>query len=213
MKTCSKCKQTKSLDNFSTDNSTKDKKFSWCKKCVSENDKKRKEKRNESTKKWLSENKDRQKIYNKEYRQKNKEKINKQNNERAKRKYKNDPNYRLRILLSCAIRRHLKEDKNDSIINMLPFTMEELKEYLNYSKDTIEHIDHIIPQFLYDNKDEYLEKCWNLRNLRLITAEENILKGGSLDWKLIEEYDIFDLLPEKVKKEAQASSFTSTENC
>ena len=33
MKTCNKCKEEKELSYFCTDNSKKDKKFSWCKEC------------------------------------------------------------------------------------------------------------------------------------------------------------------------------------
>jgi hypothetical protein len=39
MKTCSKCKKTKSIDSFSKDNSRKDKLNPWCKECTRESNK------------------------------------------------------------------------------------------------------------------------------------------------------------------------------
>ena len=59
------------------------------------------------------------------------------------------------------------------------------------------HIDHIIPVSLYDflNNDD-VKKCWNPRNLRIITIDENQSKKDKLDLDLIDEYNICDLLPE-----------------
>lgn len=62
------------------------------------------------------------------------------------------------------------------------------------------HIDHIIPCSAYDfNNPEEIKKCWNPENLRLITAEENLKKGESIDFDLIEKHNIKHLLPEKLK--------------
>jgi hypothetical protein len=64
------------------------------------------------------------------------------------------------------------------------------------------HLDHIIPVSAYNfssYEDEDFLKCWNFRNLRLIPASENIEKKDKLDKKLIEEYNIEDLLPGGIK--------------
>jgi hypothetical protein len=44
-----------------------------------------------------------------------------------------------------------------------------------------------------DSRD--IRNCFNLRNLRLIESSENLSKKDKLDLNLIEEMDIFDLLP------------------
>jgi len=65
------------------------------------------------------------------------------------------------------------------------------------------HIDHIIPQSVYqfvnlktkkENLDE-IQKCWSLRNLRPLEKIENIKKGNKLDYDLINQYKITNLLP------------------
>jgi hypothetical protein len=82
-KVCSKCGETKSLDDYQTDKSKKDGKYSSCKLCVSflkksyreENKEKIKERKKESYKK----NVEKISIVNKEYREHNKEKLNEYN--------------------------------------------------------------------------------------------------------------------------------------
>jgi 5-methylcytosine-specific restriction endonuclease McrA len=93
--------------------------------------------------------------------------------------------------------------------NLVGYTLQELIEYLeSISNFTIQdylngglHIDHIIPISAYyfnSFKDEEFKKCWNYRNLRLIEAKENLLKHDKLDKKLIEYYNIEDLLPKSL---------------
>jgi len=65
------------------------------------------------------------------------------------------------------------------------------------------HIDHIIPITAYSfssYEDEDFKKCWNLRNLRLLELSKNISKSNDFDISLVEEYNIFDLLPESFKE-------------
>ncbi len=65
------------------------------------------------------------------------------------------------------------------------------------------HIDHIIPITAYSfssYEDEDFKKCWNLRNLRLLESSKNISKSNDFDISLVEEYNIFDLLPESFKE-------------
>lgn len=57
-------------------------------------------------------------------------------------------------------------------------------------------IDHIIPVCLYDIYNEKdVVKCWNPRNLRIITKGENLKKSGKLYMDLVEQEEITDLLP------------------
>lgn len=63
------------------------------------------------------------------------------------------------------------------------------------------HTDHIIPLSYYQIDQEThpdLPKAWSLRNLRIVSAEENLQKNDKLDWRLIAERGIMDLLPESL---------------
>jgi len=118
-------------------------------------------------------------------------------------KRKNDPNFRLRNVISCAIRDYLRKrcsGKNSSIMKYLPYTIEQLKEHLesqfedwmsweNYgnSKSSDDkkfwNIDHIIPQSFFNFislDEEEFQKCWSLQNLRPLDSRENICKGNKL---------------------------------
>ena len=61
------------------------------------------------------------------------------------------------------------------------------------------HIDHIIPCSLYDLsiKDEQ-EKCFNYKNLRPLSKNDNFTKSNNLDMDLVIRYDIQDLLPKRI---------------
>ncbi len=68
------------------------------------------------------------------------------------------------------------------------------------------HIDHIIPLCLYQltgEDDPNLTKAWRLRNLQMITAQENWDKHDDIPWDLIQERNLFDLLPENAQVSEQ----------
>jgi len=131
--------------------------------------------------------------------------------EKYKRKYKKRKTLKQKIShnLSEQIRKSLKNNKegkswkkiisfsyNDLIDNIFN-TEEKIKNYKNGNLA----LDHIIPQSLYcfeSYEDEEFKKCWNLRNLRLITKEENSSKCNKLIHSLIEKYKIKDLLPKNL---------------
>lgn len=155
-----------------------------------------------------SERKDEISVYQAEYRQENKVELQTKKNEYKKIKRQNDPSFKLRGLVSNAIFQALKyigsTKGGSSILQYLPYSMQELKEHLekqfeswmtwdnwgSYDKDTWDdnnqttwtwHIDHIIPQakLLYQSMDEdNFKKCWALENLRPLSAKENIIKGN-----------------------------------
>lgn len=110
-----------------------------------------------------------------------------------KDRYKNNNNYKIRCIISSAVRRSLKGmKKGDSIKNILGYTIEELKEHLehqfedwmnwdnlgltaNKEKETWQ-IDHIIPVNTFNIKeigDEEFRKCWALDNLRPLDSYIN----------------------------------------
>lgn len=162
---------------------------------------------------YILKNKTKKAEYDKEYRENNKEKlINYSNNLNVKNKkrknanqryhnsYKNDPMVKIRNSVSSNIRKFIIKN-NDSCLNYLPYSMQELKEHLerqfepwmnwnNYGKyNKLTHdqnpkwnIDHIIPHstFNYDGMEHPdFQKCWALSNLRPLDAKQNQLDGVS----------------------------------
>lgn len=95
--------------------------------------------------------------------------------------------------MSSAIRRGLKI-KNRSWKKLVPYTLRQLQLRL---KRTIPagfcwddflsgdlHIDHIIPlsKFSYDTPNDLnFQKAWDLKNLRLLPAEENIKRSNKVE--------------------------------
>lgn len=193
-----------------------------CKKCYSKrnkeykckNKKKLKQKRQNKkdllsnyNKQYYRDNKD--KIYKKKqkYRKKNRAKINDYKKKYNRNKYNNDLNFKLRTIVSKSIRRMLKTNdsskNNESSLDYLPFTIQELKNHLesqfetwmtwdnwgvydpktwddNDSSTWTWQIDHIMPhsKFSYTNmNDDSFKECWSLSNLRPLSAKQNVLDG------------------------------------
>ncbi len=140
----------------------------------------------------------------KEYRQNNKDKLNKAYND----KIKNEPVFRLRKIVSGSITKQLKlqnSSKDKSCLLSLDYTIEELRNHLQaqfepwmtwenhgpYYKNSWKdddsstwtwQIDHIIPQsdLPYINMDEdNFKKAWSLNNLRPLSAKINCTEGGN----------------------------------
>ena len=153
-----------------------------------------------SNKKWYEKNK----AYHKNYRQDNKEKLDKyakeyydahpENQQRHRKlKRQNDAAYRLRDNISSAIRMALVANegskRGESVMRYLPYSMAQLKEHLesqfvegmSWENREEWHIDHIIPQskLHYDNMahPNFL-KCWDLSNLQPLWAVDNMRKGN-----------------------------------
>ena len=131
----------------------------------------------------------------KEYYKKNKDKILEQG-KINKRRYRENPTHKVQDNISRSIRKKIKNFHPD---------VSRIKEHLenqftneltwdNYG--TIWHVEHIVPQSLYDfsNKED-INRCWNERNLRPLKAIDNLRKNNKLNAGLIEEYGIKDLLP------------------
>jgi hypothetical protein len=118
-----------------------------------------------------------------------------------RQKRKTDPVWKLRKNISVSITNSLRENKERSCFEKLPYTVEELKQHLEkqfepwmnwdnwgpirkYTKDNpVWNIDHIIPQstFEYESMDdEGFQKCWALINLRPLDAVKNIRKSNKI---------------------------------
>lgn len=102
-----------------------------------------------------------------------------------KNRYDTNMGYKLRCIISEAVRRSIKGGKDDSIRRILGYSIDELKKHLesqfedwmtwenlgvtaNHPKQTWQ-IDHIIPVNTFNITDVYCEdfkKCWALNNLR-----------------------------------------------
>ena len=116
------------------------------------------------------------------------------------KKKMSNPVYRLRNQVSKAIHKALVRTGNskggESVMEHLPYTIEELKAHLeNQFDDTMTwenygcgegkwNIDHIYPQsrLPYDSMEHpnFLE-CWRLENLRPLCSIENSSKGNKID--------------------------------
>lgn len=145
-------------------------------------------------------------VYNRQYFIKNKDALNVKRRIDKKKRYKEEPVFRLRHAVSSSIRKYLKinnSSKNNlSCLKYLGYTIDELKKHLESQfedwmswenqgmynkKDWDENdpstwkwqIDHITPQssLPYTSmEDENFKKCWALDNLRPISALENLKK-------------------------------------
>lgn len=134
--------------------------------------------------------KNEKKMYDKAYRKANRDKINKARRD----KKKNDPQYKLSILLRNRIRNALKGNyKSGSAIKDLGCSIEYLKNYLeskfqegmsweNWAHDGW-HIDHIKPLASFDLSDriQFLQAC-NYTNLQPLWAKDNIAKSDKINY-------------------------------
>lgn len=142
------------------------------------------------------------------YYQKNKTMLNKRNGARKISRRKVDSIFAIRTDLSSAINSELKKNnsskKGNSILKYLPYSIKELKEYLesqfeswmtwlnrgkynsklwndNDQSTWTWQIDHIVPHstFKYTSmNDDSFKECWTLSNLRPYSAKQNILDGA-----------------------------------
>lgn len=107
-------------------------------------------------------------------------------------------------LVGQSMRRSLKRNKSGYIWErVVGVTLFELKKHIekqfdkkmsweNYGKYWV--IDKIIPLSAF-NSNEEIKKIWSLKNLRPYPrALRNARKQG-IDWKLIEEHNLYDILP------------------
>jgi hypothetical protein len=132
--------------------------------------------------------------YRKEYNKNNKNKILKHKNQYAKNKRKTDLKYNLSNRISRSIRHTIKDNKNGKHWeSLVGYTTNDLIKHLQKTipkgytwQDFMEgklHIDHIIPISVFNfTKPEHIDfkRCWSLKNLRLLPAEENLKKNNKL---------------------------------
>jgi len=157
------------------------------------------------------------KMKSKEYRAKERKykklpKNKQHRNEYLRQKRKTDPCWKLKC---CVIDRIRKDNNIGHLFKMknlelnIGYKIDDLWLYLksniqptfsekDYLCGNLE-IDHIIDYHWFLSLkpgDEEFKKCWDMRNLRLITKKENLKKyRKKMNWEEIKKLDIIDLLP------------------
>ena len=123
-------------------------------------------------KEYQQNNKDSIKESKKEYRQKNKESIKEYQKEYQKRRRLNDPQFKIRSIISSAIVTHLKKNgrsKNgESCLKYLPYTMEELEA-------------HIEKQFLEQNNEWMSWENWTIYDSATYREDDKTTWTWNLD--------------------------------
>lgn len=158
---------------------------------------------------WTINNVDYVAAWQKQYRKENADQIHVQKMKYQKERRKNDINFKLRDNVSALVRmtifRNGEKKNKKSILNYLPYTIDQLKihlenqfepwmnwhnhgEYRTKSWNDNDpttwkwQIDHIIPQSILSYSsmgDDNFKKCWSLNNLRPLSAKQNILEGSN----------------------------------
>lgn len=164
----------------------------------------------ESIKKWNKNNPERVKKIKERWRKNNPKKVKEnikrwqENNPERLRKYnkqyvkhmrKTDLKFNLNSKIATAIRFSLKGNKNgrhwetlvgynlNDLIKHLKKTMPEGHNWQEFMTGKL-HIDHIIPISVFNfTKPEHTDfkRCWELKNLRLLPAKENLVKGSIIN--------------------------------
>lgn len=165
-KCCSKCKEIKILDNYSTDSGSVDKLSCYCKYCSNKNKKAYREGNQDKIKDYNSFNADKIKEYHKAYRVANADKI---------KAYK---------LANADKRNAIQAKRRAKKIQATPawLTKEQLEQILGFytkakrlEQETgiKHHVDHIVP--LQGLNVSGLHVPWNLQ---ILTAKENLKKSN-----------------------------------
>ena len=155
----------------------------------------REEKKKKSREYWWK-NREERLEYAKLYQKMHKAELGIKRNIRRVNKYGSDVRFnlieRIRKGLLCSLKKG--EKKNKSLEALLGYSVEKLKKHLEktipvgYSWDDYLvgkfHIDYIIPISAFNfSKPEHIDfkRCWSLKNLRLLPAEQNLKKGNKLE--------------------------------
>lgn len=155
---------------------------------------KNKDKKSEYDRNYKKLNKD--KIYSrqKDWTNRNKDRLRIKNRESMRRRWKNEPKFRLNSNIKVMIYLALKGKKcGVSWKSLVEFTLEELVNHLesqfsdnmnweNYG--SYWHLDHKRPKswFHYNNvEDKEFKKCWSLNNLQPLLAKDNLSKGNKYE--------------------------------
>lgn len=191
-KTCSRCIQTKNLTEFNKDSKSKDGLKASCKKCISNYSKiyckKHTIKLKKQSKDWREKNKERFDSYIKIYQEKNKDRLYKKSTEYHKKRYNNDPNFKIRKLLRDRIYKTIS-NKNVTYKTkkLLGCSFNKFKQYLEnqfkpemtwFNHGLTWEIDHIKPCSSFDLTDIKQQKqCFHFTNFQPLFKTTIIAKS------------------------------------
>lgn len=153
----------------------------------------------EYSKKYYSNNKNKIIKQNTTNKKNNRERVNYRERERKNKNIGYKISCNIRSLIKITFKRNLRDKNKESSLKYLPYSIQELKNHLEYkfepwgvynsdiwndedSSTWTWQIDHIIPQsnLPYTSlSDNNFVKCWSLSNLRPYSAKQNIIDGAS----------------------------------
>ena len=213
MKKCNKCLETKEYSEFGKESRAKNGYKPRCKKCSNEyynslyptfREKKINQIKTyfENNKNYVQELKKTHKIdkekkskYNKDYRIKNREKLNKVANEYEKNKVKNNPHYRLvKNMRKLVYRTLLNKSKNT--VELLGYDANDLLQKLSRYPNQTEAIDHKIPVSWFVEYAD-IKLINHLDNLQILSSHDNSVKNNKFAHKISIEY--FELIKNIIK--------------
>ena len=177
---CKYCELSKSINEFDTYKNQKTEKIYVRNRCI--------DCRKKYDIEYHKQNKEKKSQYTKD----NREKIN----ERRKKRFENDSNYKIIEYTRARIRDALKNNaKKTKTKELLGCTIDELKAFLEFQFDEnmswdnhgkYWSIDHVIPCASFDMSNiEEQKKCFNWTNLQPLTIQENRKKSNTYEEKLI----------------------------
>ena len=152
--------------------------------------KKNKEKLNREKKEYREKNKEKYNNYQEKYKKENREKIIQKKREYQRKRYKNDPRYRIECNLRNMIRKGIMSQggvKSASTQELLGCTFLEARIYIQnqftegmtWENHGEWEIDHIRPMASFDLTDPHQQReCFNWSNLQPMWAEENRSKSS-----------------------------------
>jgi len=201
-KVCTKCKIKQNIINFYKDLRRKDGLQSHCKKCFNkrtvEYNKIFRKNNPELVREWGRKNaKDdyrRRKEaiikYQKEYYSNNKKKIRDRQREYNTKRYRKDPLFRTRVLLSSRLWKaskgigFTKTNKTENILGcsyeeFMVYIEKKFKKGMTWENQGQWHLDHVIPLSVAKTQEE-LEKLCHYTNLQPLWAKDNLSKSNKI---------------------------------
>jgi len=197
MKKCTKCNVEKDFIEFNKSKKSKDSLYPSCKECAKKYVFENKEKISLRNKLWFENNKEYKIQYDKEYKQKNAQKYidyrnkNKEkSNKQRKEKRDSNPLYKLtgnlrRRVLHCFKRKSWS--KNNATTDMLGCSFDYARQHLEqqftegmtWENQGKWHIDHIIPLSSAKTENELIKLC-HYKNLQPLWAKDNLIKSNKI---------------------------------
>lgn len=194
-KKCTGCKQDKTLDSFCKNKANKDGLSAYCRKCASEKHYAKREHNNAVTRKYQQENYDKVYQASLDWIKAHPDHVRQRQAKYNRDRYAKDPYFaevkRARTILTDCLKGG--DDPRHRALEVLGFTRQ---QFCDYFKDDIAafnasntpiHIDHKIP-WAWFKKGTPVHIVCDLRNLRLVTEEENVAKMAKVYTPVVPEY-------------------------